>query len=76
MLATVITPEEGTYTVIFVDYEGGRLENVDMVNYEFSKGVNIVGQEILGFELGKGDKIMLVSGLITFTPLCEALVIE
>ena len=74
--ATVITPEEGTYTVIFVDYEGSRLENVDVVNYEFSKGVNIVGQKILGFELGKGDKIMLVSGLITLRPLCEALVIE
>ena len=75
-MATVITPEDGTYTVIFVDYEGGRLENVDIVNYEFSKGVNIVGQEILGFELGKGDKIMLVSELITLTPLCKALVIE
>ena len=74
--ATVITPKEGTYTVIFVDFEGGRMENVDTVNYEFAKGVNIVGQEILGFKLGKGDKIMLLSGLNTLIPLCEALVIE
>jgi hypothetical protein len=76
MEAVVIAPEAGTYTLIFADYEGGNLENLDIVKYNFKKGVNTVSQTDVRFALGTGDKVMLWYDLINLVPVCDALIIE
>ena len=58
---------------MFVDYEDGKMENIDFVECTLSVGFNAVYQEIRGFKLEDGDKIMLMSG---FMPLCKELVVE
>lgn len=73
LCAVVIVPEAGTYTVMFVDYEGGKLNNIDIVECTLNTGFNAVYQQIRIFKLDKGDKIMLMSG---FKPLCKELVVE
>ena len=72
----VITPEAGTYTVMFVDYDGTRLENIDVVEYEFKEGVNTVSQENVSFALGSGDKVMLWSDMTKLIPICDALTVK
>lgn len=68
--------EAGKYVVVFADYEGNRLVNMDIVEYEFTEGINVVPQEVTSFALGSGDKVMLWSDMIHFVPICDALTVE
>ena len=68
--ATVFVPAAGTYTLIFADYEGKALRHMDMVEFAFTAGLNIVSQEVETFTLDSGDKVMLMQNLI---PVCTAL---
>ena len=68
--------EAGKYVVIFADYEGNRLANVDMVEYEFTEGINVVPQEITSFALGSGDKVMLWYNMDDIVPVCDALTVK
>jgi len=75
--ATVVVEEAGKYSLIFVDYgEGNRLQNVDIVEFDFKAGVNTVPQDITTFTLGKDDKIMLWQNMTILTPLCETFIIK
>ena len=74
--ATVFAPVTGEYMLIFADYEGNKLENVDIVEYEFTIGVNTVPQENKTFVLENGDKVMLWYDLINLVPVCDALTIK
>ena len=74
--ATVFAPKTGKHMLIFADYEGNKLENVDIVEYEFTIGVNTVPQENKTFVLENGDKVMLWYDLINLVPACDALTIK
>ena len=72
--ASVISAAAGTATLVFADYEGGVLSNIDIVPVTLIKGVNVIAQEKL-FALGKDDKIMLWENMSTLKPICQELVI-
>ncbi len=72
--ASVISAAAGTATLVFADYEGGVLSNIDLVPVTLIKGVNVIAQEKL-FALGKDDKIMLWENMSTLKPICKELVI-
>ena len=74
--ATIFVPEAGKYALIFADYEDTRLANVDIVEYDFVEGINIVPQEITNFTLTSGDKVLLWYDMINLVPVCEALTIK
>lgn len=74
--ATVFVPEAGKYTLIFADYDGNKLENVDIVEYDFNEGINVIPQEVRSFTLANGDKVMLWYDLINLVPVCDALTIK
>ena len=68
--------EAGKYIVVFADYENGCFANVDIVEYDFKEGINIVPQEVTSFALGSGDKVMLWSDMTKLVPICDALTIK
>lgn len=75
--AMVTVKEAGTYSLIFAKYgEGNRLDKVDIVEYAFDKGENIVPQRLTDFTLGTGDKIMLWQDMINLVPMCEAYIVK
>lgn len=74
--AIVFIPEAGKYSLVFADYENNILANVDIVEYEFKEGINIVSQEITSFTLKNGDKVMLWYDMANLTPVCEALTVK
>ena len=75
--ATVTVKEAGTYSLIFAKYgEGNRLDKVDIVEFDFEKGINTVPQELIDFTLGTGDKIMLWQDMTNLVPLCEAYIVK
>ena len=74
--ATVFVPEAGKYTLIFADYDGNKLENVDIVEYDFNEGINVIPQEARSFTLANGDKVMLWYDMVNLIPICEALTLE
>ena len=49
---------------------------MDIVEYEFTLGVNTVPQENKTFVLENGDKVMLWYDLINLVPVCDALTIK
>ncbi len=75
--ATVKTAEDGKYTLIFAQYDGDTLKKVDMVEYNFTKGVtaNVV-QEDNSFKLTAGDAIMLWRDMTGFAPVCEVYTVK
>ncbi len=74
--ATVLIPKAGTYTLIFADYEGTILNNVDTVTFTVDKvGIITVSSEI-DITLGKDDKIMLWQDMKNFAPLCDAYIVK
>jgi hypothetical protein len=73
---TIHTPKAGTYTVVFADYEGGKLSNLDIAEYKFAEGVNVVLQEDTSFTLSSGDKVMLWYDMVNLAPVCDALTIK
>jgi hypothetical protein len=74
--ATVFVEKAGKYSLVFADYENEKLANVDIVEYEFKEGINVVTQEDVSFALGSGDKVMLWSDMIHFVPICDALTVK
>jgi hypothetical protein len=49
---------------------------VDIVEYEFTEGINVVPQEITTFTLASGDKVMLWHDMVNLVPVCDALTIN
>ncbi|MBO5008342.1 MAG: hypothetical protein J6D26_05865 [Clostridia bacterium] len=77
--ASVSAPVAGTYTVIFADYEGERLANIEYTTVTFTeetKGTALTASITKGFSLSAGDKIMLWSDMTNFVPKCEAYVLK
>ena len=74
--ATVFAPKSGKYVLVFADYEGSKLNSVDVAEYDFAVGVNIVSQENKTFMLANGDKVMLWHNIQSLVPVCEALTLE
>ena len=77
--AYVVAPESGTYTVIFADYEGKKLANIEYATVTFTeetKGTALTASITKGFSLSTGDKIMLCSNMTNLVPKCEAYIVE
>ena len=74
--ATVFVTKPGKYSLIFADYEDNHLANVDIVEYDFVEGINVVPQEVTKFTLASDDKVMLWYDLINLVPVCDALTIK
>ena len=74
--ATVFVTKPGKYSLIFADYEDTRLANVDIVEYDFKEGLNVVPQEITNFTLTSGDKVMLWYDMVDLVPVCDALTLN
>ena len=74
--ATVFATQSGRYSLIFADYENTRLANVDIVEYDFEEGINVVPQEVTNFTLASDDKVMLWYDMVDLVPVCEALTIN
>ena len=67
----------GTYSVIFADYEAGKLENIDIVPVTANRtGKFYINMKKDNFVLEAGDKIMLWNNMATMMPLCEELEIK
>ena len=76
---SVIAPDAGTYTVIFADYEGEKLVNIEYTTVTFTdetKGTNQDAFITKGFSLAAGDKIMLWTDMPNLVPLCEAYIVK
>lgn len=74
--AIVTAKEAGEYTVIFADYENGRLNNIDCVPITLSLGENTVSQTDTSITLSKDDKVMIWNNMTELVPACTALIIE
>lgn len=74
--AIVFITEPGRYTLIFAGYQNKKLVNVDVVEYDFKEGINIVSQINKTFAIGKGDKVMLWYDMIDLVPVCNALTLN
>ena len=74
--ATVNIPAAGTYTVIFADYEGGQLKNIEYIPVTVTEANAERVTIAKNFNLDNGDKVMLWKDMMTFAPLCIELVIE
>ena len=75
--ATLAIPTAGTYTLIFADYDGTKLNNMDFVTVtsESNNTVITVPSEI-DITLGKDDKIMLWMDMKNFVTLCDAYIVK
>ena len=73
---SVFVPEAGKYVLIFADHENGSLNNVNIVAYDFWKGINVIPQEVTRSTLAGGDKIMLWRNILGLYPLCDALTVK
>ena len=77
--AYISAPEEGTYTLVFADYEGGKLANMEYSTVSFTedtKGTILTASITKDFSLSKGDKIMLWSGITKLVPLCDEYIVK
>ena len=74
--ATVFVTEAGKYAVVFADYENEKLANVDIVEYEFKEGINVVPQTITNITLTSGDKVMLWYDMVNLAPVCDELTVK
>ncbi len=71
----IVAPVAGTYTVIFADYEGKELVNMEYTTVTFTeetKGTARAASITKGFSLSAGDKIMLRQNAAKLVPLCKA----
>ncbi len=70
--------EAGDYTVLFVDYEGGKLNAVASQTLTVSAdqtGIKTV-ESAGNITIGKGDKVMVLNNLQALKPLCAAYVVK
>ena len=76
--ATVVIPTAGTYTLIFADYDGERLNASDAVTVTVTADkVGIITVETENdITLSKDDRIMLWNDMTNFVPLCETYVVK
>ena len=74
--ATVFVAQPGRYSLIFADYEDTRLANIDIVEYDFEEGINIIPQKVTNFTLSGSDKVMLWYDMVNLVPVCESLTIN
>ena len=77
--AFIVSPEAGTYTVVFADYDGEKLAKIEYATVTFTddtKGTILNASITKGFKLDKGDKIMLWSDMTNFVPKCAAYIVE
>ena len=74
--ADITFKQAGTYTVIFADYDGQKLENVEAQEITIAETSIIPVSITKGFTLDKDDKIMLWSDMTNLVPLCEAYIVE
>lgn len=72
---TFTNPSKEKYTIIISDYEGGKLNNIDIITQEFDVGVNTV-TSTKNIILGKDDKIMLWHDLTNLIPVCNAEIVK
>lgn len=76
--ATVTIQEQGTYAVIFADYEGTSLNALDVVPVtvtEDNVGIITVPSE-KDTTLHTGDKIMLWSFPVKLVPKCKPYIVD
>ncbi len=74
--AIVVAEEAGEYTVIFADYENGKLNDIDCVPFTLNLGENTVPQTDISVTLSKDDKVMIWNNMTQLVPACTALIIE
>lgn len=77
--AYVVAPVAGTYKVIFADYEGSRLANIEYATVTFTEETKGTAQTAFitkGFSLDTNDKIMLWSDIPNLLPLCDAFILK
>ena len=73
--AVVQIPFAGTYSMVFADYEEGKLNNLDIITKKFSGGrVTVTSEKEIN--LGTGDKVMLWRNPDGMEPLCEVKPVE
>ena len=73
--AKISCPEEGEYTVVFVDYEKNKLNAVRFVSQKFVEGSNYVDKP-KDIQMSVGDKIFLWEKVSNMRPCCQAYTIE
>ncbi len=66
----------GTYTVIFADYNGGKLVDVDIVDVEIDRAKTLTVTSEKDIAIGSGDRIMLWNSMESICPVCVDLKIE
>jgi len=66
----------GEYKVIFADYEGSELKNCEIVTVPAEAFTQTAVTRAKSFELGTGDKIMLLDKLTSLVPLSKAYIYE
>lgn len=71
-------PTAGTYTLVFADYEGGRLNDIDIVPITVTadKVGRITQASKKSVTLGTGDKITLWQDITNLVPLCETYIVK
>jgi hypothetical protein len=74
--ATVFITRPGRYSLVFADYEKESLKNMDIVEYDFKEGINVVPQEATSFTLANGDKVMLWYDMVSLVPVCNSLALD
>ena len=71
--AKVFVKEAGTYTVIFVDYDGTKFNEADIQPLTLKQGYNSIPTTLA---LTDGDKVFLWKDLKTLVPICEAAIVS
>ncbi len=76
--ALINIPKAGEYTVVFADYDGNKLVDVDTV--DVTVGETEIGRVYVNmeksFELSKGDKVFLLKDMKSIIPMCGEHIIE
>ena len=62
----------GTYTVIFADYDGGKLVDVDIVDVEIDRAKTVSITSEKDIILGTGDRIMVWNSTESICPVCTS----
>ena len=76
--AKVNIPTAGEYSLIFADYEGGKLNAFDIVEVTITaeKVGEITKASVKGVNISTDDKIMLCREMAELAPLCDAYIIK
>lgn len=76
--AIINIPTAGTYSLIFADYDGERLNDIDIVTVTVTEETigEITKASEKGVTLGTNDKIMLWQNMKNLVPMCEAYIIK